>query len=277
MFQFLFLVVIITFALGCSQEQPLTSEPQIDNAPPIIDRVILPAQVDVNTPVKLQVIVRDPDRDKLEIVWEASAGTVEGEMWTTPNRGMQVDISVHVTDKNNPTVTQSKQVTVQVPQAAQKPKPVVDEIIPPPPAQPEPIRPQWTIVPNTGLLRVMQDGTEYSISLGQPFDDLIADPKFFSEGKEGENQFRFIHQHLRRMLLTFEDGKVVSISTTDDRFQTDQGIGVGSTKIEMIAAYGDPHWIQGENHRYAAYFRFNYFFAFENESERISIVGIVKL
>ena len=106
------LFTLLTFILlsACSDDSPVTQpEP---NKPPVIDRIILPISVQANTPVTLQVIARDPDTDKLTIIWEASEGIVEKQVWTPPDRAAQVVVSVHVSDKTNPTVTLTKNVTV---------------------------------------------------------------------------------------------------------------------------------------------------------------------
>ena len=89
------------------------TEPEVSpNLPPVIDRLILPDRIEANTALKLQVITRDADKDKLSIVWEVSEGTVDDDVWTSPNRATEVVISVYVSDGENPAVSQTRNVTV---------------------------------------------------------------------------------------------------------------------------------------------------------------------
>ena len=134
---FLFIVSVLVL-ISCDDKTGVEPEP-LPNEPPVIDRVILPNQVEANTPLKLQVIARDADKDYLTIVWEVSEGTIAGDVWTPPDRATQVVISVHVTDGTNPAAIQSKNVTVLKQETAEPPPivqpPVVQEPLLPP--QPE--------------------------------------------------------------------------------------------------------------------------------------------
>ena len=98
---FLFILFVLIL-IGCEYKTDVI-EPEVPpNQPPVIDQLILPDRIEANTPLKLQVITRDADKDKLSIVWEVSEGTVDADVWTSPNRATQVVISVHVSDRENP-------------------------------------------------------------------------------------------------------------------------------------------------------------------------------
>ena len=153
---FLFILFVLIL-IGCENKTDVI-EPEVPpNQPPVIDQLILPDRIEANTPLKLQVITRDADKDKLSIVWEVSEGTVEADVWTSPNRATQVVISVHVSDGENPAVSQSKNVTVVKPVTVEpvtvEPPPVVLEpqrTPDPPPREPE-VAEAWNIIPRVGI------------------------------------------------------------------------------------------------------------------------------
>ena len=164
----LYLIVFLILISACGDKTTVTQPESTPNQPPIIDRLILPNQIQANTPLKLQVIARDTDKDKLSIVWQASEGTIESDVWTPPDKATQVVISVHVTDKINATVTKSQTVTVIAPPpplvVVQEPKPE------PPPAQepePSPEPEAWNIVRGVGIEHVSPNGDRIRVPIGE--------------------------------------------------------------------------------------------------------------
>ena len=123
-FHFVSLLMIALLCVGgCGEEEP----PEITNSQPVIDRVIVPAEVQAGAQVKLEAFAHDADGDQLTYTWEVSEGTVDsGGVWSVPSAAMSATVMVHVRDGVNPPVASSKKsVTIT------KPAP------PPPPSAPE--------------------------------------------------------------------------------------------------------------------------------------------
>ena len=87
MFRRFLLIIFILILIGCEDKTAVVEPEPTPNQSPVIDRVILPNQIEANIPLKLQVITRDADKDKLTIIWGGSEGTIDNDVWTSPDRG----------------------------------------------------------------------------------------------------------------------------------------------------------------------------------------------
>ena len=265
--QFLFTLFVLIL-IGCEDKTDVI-EPEVSpNRPPVIDRLILPDRIDANTPLELQVITRDADKDKLSIVWEVSEGTVDADVWTSPNRAAEVVISVHVSDGENPTVSQSKNVTVVKPVTVEPPPIVMPPppIVVDPPREPEPPPPDleaagvWNITPGVGIEHVAPDQETIKVSIGDTIEQVTAVAEI-SEWIAEDSQVHF-HPRLGEFHCVYEDGKTVLITIVDRRFKTREGVSVGSHVDDLIEAYGDPDEIsENENVTFHFYFARGYVFA----------------
>ena len=255
----------------------------------MIDRIILPTSVEANTPVTLQVIARDPDKDKLTIIWEASAGVVDKAVWTAPNSATQVVISVHVSDQNSPTVTMTKTVNVIASTKPHEPQdePFVGEPNPPQeppviqePDPPAPVEgPRW-IITNQGLTYDSGDGVVDTVQLGDRFDALLADAKFKFHGKGGDGLAIFDHPNIGPFGARFDNNVLFMINTLNGKYKTAEGIGVGSSEAEMLRAYKDVPvvWVNADDGtRHAIYKSLNYAFGVEFKGGKIDIVTIINV
>ena len=96
------------FVAGCGNDTETT------NSQPIIDRVIVPEQVEAGQKVKLEVVAHDADGDKLTYKWKVSEGTVNAAgVWTVPREPMNATVLVHVSDGVNKAVISSK-ISVEI-------------------------------------------------------------------------------------------------------------------------------------------------------------------
>ena len=279
-FSFAIFVVIL---IGCGEDKTAVVKPEpIPNKPPVIDRVILPNQVEANIPLKLQVITRDADKDKLAIVWAVSEGTVVDDVWTPPNRATQVVISVHVTDGKNPTVTQSKNVTVTKPKTAEplpqplpppqrEPEPPVQPEPPPSPRKPEVVE-AWTITARVGIEHIAPGQEPLRVSIGDTFEQVNA-LAIRAEWKGNDTQILF-HPRFGEFACIYKNGKVSTIITDQARFKTPEGIGVGSHINDVKAKYGEPDRVaQGVQFTSYMYFGHGYMFSTRG-NDRVLIITI---
>ena len=264
---FLFIVSVLVL-ISCDDKTGVEPEP-LPNEPPVIDRVILPNQVEANTPLKLQVIARDADKDYLTIVWEVSEGTIAGDVWTPPDRATQVVISVHVTDGTNPAAIQSKNVTVLKQETAEPPPivqpPVVQEPLLPPQPEPElPREPEvveaWNIIGRVGIEHVAPGQEPLKVSIGDTIEQVNA-IALRAEWRGDDGQLLF-HPRFGEFHCLYKNGKVATITTDQARFRTPEGIGVGSHINTVKAKYGEPDLVdQGVQFTSHLYFGHGYLFS----------------
>ena len=250
---FLFILFVLIL-IGCEDKTDVI-EPEVPpNQPPVIDQLILPDRIEANTPLKLQVITRDADKDKLSIVWEVSEGKVDDDVWTSPNRATQVTISVHVSDGENPAVSQSQNVTVLKPVTVEPPPIVVEppRNPEPPPREPE-IGEAWNITPGIGIEHIAPGQETIKVSIGDTVEQVNAVAERF-EWIDDDSQVLF-HPRLGEFHCLYEDGKTALITVFDPRFKTREGISIGSHVDDLIAEYGNPDEIR-ENENVTFYFYF---------------------
>ena len=260
MFRRVVFTMFVLAIIGCDDRTAVVEPEPTPNQPPVIDRVILPTIVEANTPVKLQIIARDADQDSLTIIWEASEGPVQNDVWTPPDRAAQVVITVHVTDGKNEIVTQTKNITVTKeptpePELSPLPElPPLPESQPPPqqPTQqpePEPEPPQqpaveeaWNIIPRVGIEHVAPGKPTLRVNIGDTIEQVSA----LIERTEwvGNNQVQF-HHRLGQFHCHYKDGKVAGITVDAPRYKTPDGFRVGMHIDDVIAKYGKADEISG--------------------------------
>ena len=258
--RFLFALFVLIL-IGCEDKTDVIEPEPPPNRSPVIDRLILPDRIEANTPLKLQVITRDADKDKLSIIWEVSEGTVDDDLWTAPNRATEVVISVHVSDGENPTVSQSQNVTVTQPLTVEPPTvepPIVSE------QQHDPDPPGgagvWNITPGVGIEHVAPGQETIKVSIGDTIEQVNALAEL-SGAIEGDSQVHF-HPRLGDFHCIYENGKTVAISIAHGGFKTKEGISVGVHVDDLIAEYGNPDEIrEDENFTFYFYFARGYMFS----------------
>ena len=257
--RFLFTLFILVL-IGCEDKTDVIEPEPPPNRSPVIDRLILPDRIEANTQLKLQVITRDADKDKLSIVWEVSEGTVDADLWTSPNRAAEVVISVHVSDGENPTVSQSKNVTVTQPLTVEPPIVPEQQRDPdPPPPDPEGAG-VWNIIPGVGIEHAAPGQETIKVSIGDTIEQVNALAEL-SGAIEDDSQVHF-HPRLGDFHCIYENGKTVAISIFHDGFKTKEGISVGVHVDDLIAEYGNPDEIgEGENFTFYFYFDRGYMFS----------------
>ena len=276
-----FLFTLSVFILiGCEDKTDVI-EPEVPpNRPPVIDRLILPDRIEANTPLKLQVITRDADKDKLSIVWEVSEGTIEDDLWTAPDRATEVVISVHVSDGENATVSQSKNVTVTKPVTVE-PVTLEPPIVPEQQRDPDPQPPDlevpegaeaWNIIPGVGIEYVAPGKETIKVSLGNTVEQVTALAER-SDWIEDNSQIHF-HPRLGDFYCIYENGKTVAIGVFDAVFKTKEGIGVGAHIDDVIAEYGNPEDI-GEGEKFTFYMYFAHGYMFSVPVNKHHVFGIV--
>ena len=68
---------------------------KITNSQPVIDRVIIPEEVNAGAKVKLEVVAHDVDGDTLSYTWEVTAGTVDSAgLWSVPSDATSANVLV---------------------------------------------------------------------------------------------------------------------------------------------------------------------------------------
>lgn len=260
MFRRLLFALFVLILIGCEDKTDVT-EPEVSpNLPPVIDRLILPDRIEGNTALKLQVIARDADKDKLSIVWEASEGKVDDDVWTSPNRATEVEISVHVSDGENPAVSQTRNVTVTKPLPVEPPSVALEQQRDPdtPPPDPE-VAGVWNIIPRVGIEHVAPGEETIKVSIGDTIEQVNALAEL-SEWLNDESQIHF-HPRLGDFHCIYEDGKTAAISIFHSGFKTKEGISVGAHVNDVIAEYGNPDEIrENEDFTFYMYFAHGYMF-----------------
>ena len=121
----LIIYVSIFVFLGCGDSEPTNSQP-------VIDRFLVPEQVDPGATVELQVIAHDADGDALTIVWEVEQGELTSSTerivkWTAPSDIKTTLVKVHVSDGVTKSVIRSQKVSIKLDNAP----PVIKEIMVP--------------------------------------------------------------------------------------------------------------------------------------------------
>ena len=273
MFRRFLFTLFVLILIGCEDKTDVT-EPEVSpNLPPVIDRLILPDRIEANTALKLQVIARDADKDRLSIVWEVSEGTVDDDVWTSPNRATEVEISVHVSDGENPAVSRTRNVTVTKPLLVEPPSVALEQRRDPdtPPPDPE-VAGVWNITPGVGIEHVAPGQETIKVSIGDTIEQVNA----LAERSEwlGEDHQMLFHPRLGVFHCVYVDGKTGVISIFHEGYKTKEGIGVGSHVDDVIAKYGDPDEInEDEDLTYYLYLAHRYMFLVSNEHVVAITVG----
>ncbi len=110
MFSTFIVMIGALFVVGCGNDE----DTDTTNSQPIIDRLIVPEQIQAGEKVKLEVVAHDADGDKLTYKWKVSDGTVDAAgVWTVPREPMNAAVLVHVSDGVNASITSSK-ISVEI-------------------------------------------------------------------------------------------------------------------------------------------------------------------
>lgn len=141
------------------------------NQPPVLRGVYVPDPVLANYPVTLRLLASDPDKDELSIVWEQSEGTMEGDVWTPPDRATEVVVSVHVSDGVNPPVSESQNITVEKPSPIPTPRLPVQTDHEPPPVPDLEI---WNIISGIGIEYSVPGRVSIKVSIGDTIEQVNA-------------------------------------------------------------------------------------------------------
>ena len=209
-----------------------------------------------------------------------SEGTIEDDLWTPPNRATEVVISVHVSDGENATVSQSKNVTVTKPVTVE-PVTVEPPIVPEQQRDPDPQPPDlevpegaeaWNIIPGVGIEYVAPGKETIKVSLGDTVEQVTALAER-SDWIEDNSQIHF-HPRLGDFYCIYENGKTVAIGVFDAVFKTKEGIGVGAHVDDVIAEYGNPEEI-GEGEKFTFYMYFAHGYMFSVPVNKHHVFGIV--
>ncbi len=237
---FLISVIIIS----CSGEISIKPE---RNTSPTIDALILPEKVEVGAMIKLQVITRDTDGDRLIIKWQVSEGALDtaNATWTAPKQATAVEITVFVSDRTHKAVSAKK--TVQVISIKSSPQNQLPEPVPqpelPPPVESKPVigQEKVIIIPFSGIIIRRPGLDDVSINIGQDINDLErlygkASPGLTDKWLRFTNVFGFA-----RFEVSLAGDKIELLTVYDPGYKTIGGIGIGSTRAEVRAIYGPPH------------------------------------
>ena len=118
---------IILFAItGCGDESPNVG----DNSPPVVDHLVVPAEVNPGANIELQVVAHDADGDALTYIWDVEKGTLDSETgqtvkWTVPSDLKAATVTVSVNDGVNESVIEIKRVPINLKNSA----PVIEKIV----------------------------------------------------------------------------------------------------------------------------------------------------
>ena len=230
--RFLFAVFVLAL-IGCDNKTVVEPEPPL-NQPPVIRGVFVIGRALATYPVTLRVSATDPDNDELTIIWEASQGTVDDEVWIPPDRATEAVLTVHVSDGINAPVSESHNITVVKLPPIPQPLPPQTHYEPPPVPDFE----IWSIASGWGIEYVVPGKVSIKVSIGDTVEQVNALAER-SEWLENDSQVLF-HPKLGEFLCFYEEGKIVSITVNDARYKTPRGISVGSHVDEVIAMHGQP-------------------------------------
>ena len=231
--RFLFAVFVLPL-IGCDDKRIIEPEPP-PNQPPVLREIYVPDPVIANYPVTLRLLASDPDKDELVIVWEVSEGTMEGDVWTPPDRVTEVVVSVHVSDGINPPVSESQNITVKRLSPIPTPRLPIQTHHEPPPVPDFEI---WSIASGWGIEYVVPGKVSIKVSIGDTIEQVNALAER-ARWLENGSQVLF-HPKLGEFLCFYEAGKIVSITVNDARYKTPWGISVGSHVDQVIAMHGQP-------------------------------------
>ena len=108
--------------IGCGNDD-------IANSPPVVNRLIIPKDINPGDNVELQVVAHDGDGDALIYIWEVDKGKLDSwtgrvVKWTVPSDLKVATVTVFVNDGVHPSVGTSKRVPI----AFQNSAPVIREI-----------------------------------------------------------------------------------------------------------------------------------------------------
>ena len=214
----------------------VSSQPEpTPNQPPVIRGVYVIDEALSDYPVTLRIFATDPDNDELTIIWEASQGRVEGEVWIPPDRATKAVITVHVSDGIHPPVSESHNITVNKLPPIRTPLPPIQTHYEPPPVPDFEI---WSIASGWGIEYVVPGKVSIKVSIGGTVEQVNALAER-SEWLPNDSQVLF-HPKLGEFLCFYEEGRIVSITVNDARYRTPWGISVGSHVDEVIAMHGQP-------------------------------------
>ena len=285
------LLIGLFIIAGCGTTE--TTKPvEVPNTPPVIDKLIIPSEVEAGTKIALQVSKHDADGDQLTVNWEIGVGSLNkfSEEWTAPDHATNVRITVFVSDGINETVSASKDVKVIVPPAKtpppsppptvttpqqpptvvttpqqpptiittpqqpptiittpqQPPTVITIPALPPPTPERQENRPvippapqeEARVVPGQGFIVITPGQDAVAVRIGDTFGNLrvlYGVPEVLDR-----DMFVWWSQRLGEFGCMFFNNQVVFILTTERKYRTAQGNGVGSNRHEIWREFGLP-------------------------------------
>lgn len=208
-------LTILLVLMGCAEEE---SEVMSPNGPPGISHLIVPERIKSHNSVTLQVLAHDLEDDELSVIWEASEGTVISNIWAPPDRTIKVEITAYVSDGVNPAVMES--TIIQVIRAA--------DIAP------------GIIIPGVSIGK---------LELGRPHEEakqVLGVEKATQAGELGTAR-TFFYESVGIDFWISQDGRVIRILIVEpNKSTTRSGLGLGDTRAEVEAEFGEPPDVYGE-------------------------------
>lgn len=109
--------------IGCGNDD-------IANSPPVVNRLIIPKDINPGDNVELQVVAHDGDGDALIYIWEVDKGKLDSRTgrvvkWTVPSDLKAVTVTAFVNDGVHASVSKSKRAPIRLQNSA----PVIREIV----------------------------------------------------------------------------------------------------------------------------------------------------
>ncbi len=211
------LIIALCFLIliGCGEEE---SDVAPINSPPVISELVVPDRLKSHEIVTLQAVSHDFEDDALSTVWEASDGTIIGNIWTPPDRTVKVEMVAHVSDGINPAAEKSK--TVLVIRAA--------DIVP------------GRIIPGVSIGEV-----ELWITHEEAKEVLDVD-RADSIGEIGTARSFYYESVGLDFLISKEDRVIRILMVEPNTSSTRSGLTLGSTRAEVEAEFGEPPDVYGE-------------------------------
>lgn len=235
---------VILFAItGCGDESPGGG----DNSPPVVDHLVVPAEVNPGASIELQVVAHDADGDALTYIWDVEKGTLDSKTgqtvkWTVPSDLKAATVTVSVNDGVNESVIEIKRVPINLKNSA----PVIEKIV---------VSDRVHAVSRVELEAVVQDADGDVLTYSWEADKGIFD----SESVSTPTWTAPIEMGLVMVRLTVDDGinepatksaSVLIIHGLIVAGEEAAGIRLGDNFDRVKAIYGQPSRREGARFEY---------------------------